>query len=355
MHVLTRQDTCTYMSTTWCMYAFTCMCMYVCTCAPAWGRRDWQGTRSQSTRTTWERLLTLPTALPSHWCCSVLQCVAVCCSVRQCDSVCCSLRQCVAVFYSVLQCAAVCYGAWQCVAVWCSVLPCGAVCGSVLQCVAVCYIVRQCVAVCCSVLQCVAVWFSVLQYAADSVLQYVTRCGSMWQCVTVCDSVLQCAAVCCSGSVATPQSAVYLVCIPCKTLLYTLQHSPLHLSCLCVYACMLGCILSVEESVAGYTLVVCAKHDKCTEEWNIQPIMPNIQPNMHAYTHKHIYTYVNSCRPKIHYNMHTYTYVQIYTWTSCMAQIHYSMHTYTYTHTYIDIHETRVCQRYNTTRIHTHR
>ena len=43
-----------------------------------------------------------------HFCCSVLQCVAVCCSVLQCVAVCCSVSQCVAVCSSVLQCVAVC-------------------------------------------------------------------------------------------------------------------------------------------------------------------------------------------------------------------------------------------------------
>jgi len=131
-----------------------------------------------------------------HWCCSVLQCVAVCCSVLQCVAACCSVLQCVAVCCSVLQCVAVCCNVLQCVVVCCSVFallahcwfdsyahqhwrrtsrcPWGgkrsrnstawllAHCWSTYapalgQCVAVYCSVLQCIAVCCSVLQCVAV------------------------------------------------------------------------------------------------------------------------------------------------------------------------------------------------------
>jgi len=158
----------------------------------------------------------MPTSLPPHVRCSVLQCVAVCCNSWQCVA---ASHRCMPaslpphVHCSVLQCAAVCCNALQCVAVSyrCmslsllmgvtlslsrnlshthislthtnayrveveansrvviafeivdanQLLQCVAVCGSVLQCVVVCCSVLQCAAACCSVLQCVAVCCSV--------------------------------------------------------------------------------------------------------------------------------------------------------------------------------------------------
>ena len=129
----------------------------------------------------------------THWCCIVLQCVAVCCSQVY------ELRH--AVCWSVLQCVVLCCSVLQCVAVCCSVLQCVAVCCSVLQCVAVRHMngsfmrmtcVMQCVAVCCSD----AHTWAIPVYCSDAHEWAIpVYCSQLWRCLVKSHIYMHCSHV----------------------------------------------------------------------------------------------------------------------------------------------------------------